>query len=682
MKTTPFFAVILLLSLFTGCTHEADFGGQKWKNLTKATAERDAITLISLSVSGDDSLRNQAYRSLVHTPLNKSQVDEIIFRRENPFRWFALSRQDLQEEQLAELRKRLKKSSSDQQQWLSYTLGKQADSLSYLILTDILNQQPSHPHTYQLAHSASEILYQFDFPDSLSFRLIPLVSHSDFEVQESALYGFYRALPSKVVSDSNWDEVFNQLIADPGYFSPYARQMLFAIGFTYQPQNMNTILKKISVDDELISAQLTILRNIAQVEDADLHEKLVLHGLNHPNDHLYIAALRSLDDFSTKMQQKAKVIVEESAKQNESILRKFESVRLLQRMFGDIDIDRKTYWNHLRDYPLHSDIIISILEHDQNAYSFLGQLLNRYRSFPALAQMSLNEKVLDLYKTLPKPERDNAVDFLQNHVEYLFSEAKADRGVYYTFSSWLSEPYIMDRSLRLLISKRLLKLDPIADIEVYQSLLPDLFPEINSDWQHRMADHLLTKPSPAVIDLLSELKEDSELEITLPKLSSKDKPHLHTPNFARISVHQKDGVVLQLTTEKGEIEINLDVSRAPATVSMIDSLARNGFYDGVPFHRVIPDFVAQGGDFERGDGFGGGTEMIPTEPSELSFLRGAFGMASAGADTESSQFFIMHSWKPHLDGRYTNFGMVTKGMNVVDSIVKGDKILSAEIVEM
>jgi cyclophilin family peptidyl-prolyl cis-trans isomerase len=57
-------------------------------------------------------------------------------------------------------------------------------------------------------------------------------------------------------------------------------------------------------------------------------------------------------------------------------------------------------------------------------------------------------------------------------------------------------------------------------------------------------------------------------------------------------------------------------------------------------------------------------------------------MASAGADTESSQFFIMHSWKPHLDGRYTNFGMVTKGMNVVDSIVKGDKILSAEIVEM
>jgi cyclophilin family peptidyl-prolyl cis-trans isomerase len=109
---------------------------------------------------------------------------------------------------------------------------------------------------------------------------------------------------------------------------------------------------------------------------------------------------------------------------------------------------------------------------------------------------------------------------------------------------------------------------------------------------------------------------------------------------------------------------------------MIDSLNRAEHYDGVPFHRVIPNFVIQGGDIERRDGFGGPDFVIPTEASEQEFVRGAVGIASAGPDTEGSQYFMMHQWKPHLNGNYTRFGKVTDGMDVVDRIVKGDKVLS------
>ena len=97
------------------------------------------------------------------------------------------------------------------------------------------------------------------------------------------------------------------------------------------------------------------------------------------------------------------------------------------------------------------------------------------------------------------------------------------------------------------------------------------------------------------------------------------------------------------------------------------------------FHRIVPNFVVQGGDFERGDGYGGSMTTIPTEASEFEFERGVVGVASAGNDTESAQFFIMHQWQPHLNGRYTRFGTVIKGMEVADKLQRGDKIVSAVV---
>jgi cyclophilin family peptidyl-prolyl cis-trans isomerase len=133
-----------------------------------------------------------------------------------------------------------------------------------------------------------------------------------------------------------------------------------------------------------------------------------------------------------------------------------------------------------------------------------------------------------------------------------------------------------------------------------------------------------------------------------------------------------------IDTDKGTIEIELAVLDAPLTVSNFIALARRGFFNGTAIHRVVPDFVVQDGD-PRGDGEGGPGYTIRDELNERPYLRGTVGMALDWKDTGGSQFFITHAPQPHLDARYTAFGTVVSGMDVVDRIVRGDVIRRVRI---
>jgi cyclophilin family peptidyl-prolyl cis-trans isomerase len=134
-----------------------------------------------------------------------------------------------------------------------------------------------------------------------------------------------------------------------------------------------------------------------------------------------------------------------------------------------------------------------------------------------------------------------------------------------------------------------------------------------------------------------------------------------------------------ITTEKGDIEVDLFTTDAPkATQNFID-LAKKGFYDDVVFHRVIPGFVAQGGDGQYGKkasleasrvGTGGPGYKFEDEPVKGDYVRGSLAMANAGPNTNGSQFFIVHQdLTGKLPKQYTLFGLVTKGMEIVDEIV-------------
>lgn len=128
-----------------------------------------------------------------------------------------------------------------------------------------------------------------------------------------------------------------------------------------------------------------------------------------------------------------------------------------------------------------------------------------------------------------------------------------------------------------------------------------------------------------------------------------------------------------MTTNKGVIELELFPEHAPVTVNNFVFLAEEGFYNGVAFHRVIDNFVVQGGD-PTGTGRGGPGYRFEdeTKGNPLKHESKVISMANAGPNTNGSQFFITHSPQPHLDGKHTVFGKVTTGSDVVDAIVAGD----------
>jgi cyclophilin family peptidyl-prolyl cis-trans isomerase/HEAT repeat protein len=133
-----------------------------------------------------------------------------------------------------------------------------------------------------------------------------------------------------------------------------------------------------------------------------------------------------------------------------------------------------------------------------------------------------------------------------------------------------------------------------------------------------------------------------------------------------------------IETAKGTVEIELSVLDAPQTAQNFITLARKGYFNGLQIHRVVPNFVVQDGD-PRGDGSGGPGYTIRDELNDRPYVRGTVGMALAGPDTGGSQFFITHSPQPHLDAKYTVFGHVVNGMDIVDRLQQLDVIQRVRI---
>ncbi len=135
-----------------------------------------------------------------------------------------------------------------------------------------------------------------------------------------------------------------------------------------------------------------------------------------------------------------------------------------------------------------------------------------------------------------------------------------------------------------------------------------------------------------------------------------------------------------IETEKGNLVLELFAEDVPLTVNNFVFLAREGFYDGTTFHRVVPDFVVQGGD-PTGTGTGTPGYQFADEFSEHTHVAGALSMANAGANTNGCQFFITYAPQPHLNGKHSVFGQLISGMDVLQKIKQGDTIIRVTIQE-
>lgn len=225
--------------------------------------------------------------------------------------------------------------------------------------------------------------------------------------------------------------------------------------------------------------------------------------------------------------------------------------------------------------------------------------------------------------------------------------------------------------LRMLISR-----GPQVDIDIRRSIIDAMRPFFESDGSDTILMEIL------IAGTLDEnyIVRKSAAEIYRDILND-DQSDLVPPTRTRISKGRIADAIeryavnpyAQIITEQGTVEIELFFDAAPLTVLNFIELAEDGFYDGLRFHRVVPNFVVQGGD-PRGDGWGGPDYFIRCEYSLERYIRGTVGIATSGKDTGGSQFFFTLSPQPHLEARYTVFGQVLEGMDAVDRITRGDLI--------
>ncbi len=203
-------------------------------------------------------------------------------------------------------------------------------------------------------------------------------------------------------------------------------------------------------------------------------------------------------------------------------------------------------------------------------------------------------------------------------------------------------------------------------------------------------DKQITLPSSLInqlIEMQTSLKLPQEMEafIDIAKVKAKESNSIYTKlepkwnhpidwDFVATIKHDQK---IKVTTNAGDFIIQMNVNEAPGSVASILKLVDEGFYNGKYFHRMVPNFVLQGG-CPRGDGFGSQDYTIRSEFSSLTYSTGAVGLASAGQDTESCQWFVTHCPTPHLDGRYTIIGYVVNGLESVHKLGVGDKMIKVE----
>ncbi|MFN2598618.1 MAG: peptidylprolyl isomerase [Pyrinomonadaceae bacterium] len=186
-------------------------------------------------------------------------------------------------------------------------------------------------------------------------------------------------------------------------------------------------------------------------------------------------------------------------------------------------------------------------------------------------------------------------------------------------------------------------------------------------------DYLIRLRAAAILHALNP-NENADERIQTVATRNRD------ADYRRALARRNSRVTAVVSTDKGAFTIELLPEDAPLNVDNFVQLARSGFFNGIAFHRVVPNFVIQGGD-PRGDGNGGPGYQIRCEINFVPYERGAVGMALSGKDTGGSQWFVTHSPQPHLDGGYTVFGRVTQGMDVVDQIARGDRIRGVTVTE-
>jgi cyclophilin family peptidyl-prolyl cis-trans isomerase len=678
------FFVAILVVFVSSCSlpsvTPADYSDD-FKAVHEAVTKRDGSSLLRFTRSDDRMVSDAAWRALASTPTaSTDSVLTMALADGSDLAWFALSTRSLNGDQLRVLESHA--FANGFPRGLIRTLGLQGDETTGVLMDTWSGSiPPGHELESEFGMAMSRIAIRRGALAPSIDRLLDRAMHATTpDAARSWLYALYRSntvllnkdQENKLIDNLSTITTISDLDVRRTVFRILAKARSNAAFTLYTSSDLTHADTRTAVD------VLRSLPNYSESESTTKRSALAMLELliEHDNplvvgEALSVLSMMKLESSDVPVALVDALMERTKGKDNRLYLRALSERLSLEPRLSSIDsVFVRTL--AMKDPYLASDALMNLVFSRETRH-VLAELKPFAESDVHMHRMAAATILNSFARSLPQVGASNEdIDATRDAIWKMF--ATPNRSVVYTLFGALRLPEFRqdgdnERTIRLLKSFRM-----PDDIEVYQAVLPSLLRDLGSQ-ASSLADSVAALENAALNRIVLEyvsasVRERIEAEPPIVALQGPDWILLR-------KLGSKP--TLQIETEVGLIVVEMDPIRAPSTVTAIARLAESGMYNGIPFHRVVPNFVIQGGDVETGDGFGGPDFVIPNEPSEYGFVRGAAGIASAGKDTEGSQYFFMIDWAPHLDGGYTIFGQVIGGMEVVDRIRLGDRVIRARI---
>ena len=584
-----------------------------------AVSARDESALLSFLTNDSPFVRETAWRGLANMAVTDiSRLFEFALDESLDIRWFTLSNQTLSGEHLRTLENLITNDDPDVKSGIYLVLGQKGDSISHNFLLSKAESSLDSDTSYDLGLAVGRSILrnrESSVPDILLLKRAMAIA--DSKAQAAWMYPWYRSSELKPS-----DDALNILGEWAGAY--------FDEAYGLVRQYMINILGK-SAHPALISMMTE--RNLEEL---------------HPLEAVELAKALF---FYPESEQVAQLRLRLSMHSNPYV-----RVELLQGITRMENQPSDAYKN---------EILSRITEGVADPYEWLWHVRALGKWWVEDARIVLEN---DTYPWTENPHYTN--DYLEtvksvNHTDNFLAELER--------LSLQSDDAIL---VPVIGQLTMITQQEPTNAENRQKVA-SILTQIAKNDSYRIS--LALQASNSALDWKSDQSDEYLLNhIQAGETLSAIRPELNVPDATRIKELGSHPIWV-LRTNIGEIVMRLDSYRTPATVSTFAGIVNDGWYDGTPFHRVVHNFVVQGGAIWHPDYTNSKPFRVPTEGTELEFSRGAVGVASAGRDTETSQFFMMHMWAPHLNGLYSNIGRVIEGEDVIDRLTQGTIVESSSI---
>jgi cyclophilin family peptidyl-prolyl cis-trans isomerase len=650
---------IVILVVLAGCSNAdpetTDLLTTHYPELYEAVFARDAEAILEYAGSDQPQIAEQAWKAMISTPVDDIDglIDQVA-EANTRAAWASLWFKELEEADVERLHE-MWQNQSDVRTGIATVLGFHGNMDSFEMLLNAVEKDQ------ETALAIGRLSASLEITPEQEQQVVELAfGAADPFTTQSYLYGFSRSLKD---------------------LAPDTEQLMLNLWETYYPEDSDPIQSLIRIlmknhtdealfhfeldDFEWMDTQLAIevARGIGR-NPLTKQSSVVLNALlDNRNVNVRIEALRAIQRKQEEL----------DGRHDRAVLNKLGLIRGYEAPL------RLEALNSITNPGKYSDLVYELAGDDPYLqtlkYSITKKFLSDEEFLANLKEDLDSENRLNRFFALQElagwwGELEDKSSGLTSEVKELTQQQMktADRSMIYSMGSLFRDSTIITNSEYPLMEEMLDRFRLPEDVEVFQavsSVLKARFEEEATSYIEVLAAEGNAALNQTMRNQGWDIPESEGPSVTFRE-----------PDWKRLSWLGKDPVLV-LETDKGVIKIVMDVLSAPATISGMDSLLQARAYNGVPFHRVVSNFVIQGGDVETQDGFGGPDYVVPTEATPIHYFRGKVGIASAGTDTEGSQYFIMHDWMPHLTARYTIVGEVYEGMEAVDRIVVGDIVKRA-----